>query len=313
MAAHLASRKASTGGSGILRAVRDVAGGLGWPEGPSVLDDGRIVFVEKYSSGLSIWSPEERESRHFAFTGGGPGATALGSDGSLYVTQNGGVMGRFVAETQVPPSIQRVSPDGSSVEIVATEVAGRKLRSPNDLAFGADGRLYFTDPGRIDLSNPDQRGCVFALNPDGSGELIAEMPPTFPNGIAADHDGSIVWVETLTRAVTRYLGDGRTEHICTLPEGHRPDGLAIAADGCLYIAVTDAGGIDVVDREGAVIDFLAVGSVVTNCAFSGSTLYVTDGNQGPMLDPAFVGHLWAIELEAVAAVAPFRGTVERHA
>jgi gluconolactonase len=215
-----------------------------------------------------------------------------------------------VAEVQVPPSIQRVSLDGSLVEIVATEVDGRSLRSPNDLAFGADGRLYFTDPGRIDLSNPDQPGRVYALNPDGSGELVAEMGPTFPNGIAADRDGSIVWVETLTRAVTRHLPSGRTEHICTLPEGHRPDGLAIAADGRLYIAVTDGAGIDVVDPDGAVSDFLPVGSVVTNCAFSGSTLYVTDGNQSPMLDPAYVGSLWALELESVAGLAPFRGAVE---
>jgi hypothetical protein len=31
-----------------------MAGGLGWPEGPTVLPDGRLVFVESYCSQLTV-------------------------------------------------------------------------------------------------------------------------------------------------------------------------------------------------------------------------------------------------------------------
>ena len=38
--------------------IERLADGLGWPEGPTVLPDGRVVFVESYRSQLSVWSPD---------------------------------------------------------------------------------------------------------------------------------------------------------------------------------------------------------------------------------------------------------------
>src|SRR5215210_7999477 len=181
--------------------VRRLAEGLAWPAGPTVLDDGRVVFVETYRSQLTVWAPGRGVER-FADTGGGPNATALGSDGHLYVTQNGGVVGPWRAEEMREPSIQRVAPDGR-VETVATEIDGRRFQAPNDLAFGPDGRLYFTDPGRYDADARPDPGFVFALAPDGTGELVAELPPVYPNGVVVDAHGRVVWVESYTRAVRR--------------------------------------------------------------------------------------------------------------
>jgi gluconolactonase len=42
--------------------------------------------------------------------------------------------------------IQRVRAHGT-VELLFSEVAGHALYCPNDLAFGPDGRLYFTESG----------------------------------------------------------------------------------------------------------------------------------------------------------------------
>ena len=146
-----------------------LATGLAWPEGPTVLPDGRIVFVETYRSHIGYVAPDG-EYGQFAYTAGGPNATALGSDGCLYVTQNGGVVGPWRADEMLQPSIQRITPDGA-IETVATEIAGVPFQAPNDLAFGPDGRLYFTDPGRYDPAALPDPGRIFALDPSGGGEL----------------------------------------------------------------------------------------------------------------------------------------------
>ena len=50
-----------------------VAEGLVWPEGPGILSDGRVAFVETYRSQVSVWSPEQGVQL-LAYTGGGPNA-----------------------------------------------------------------------------------------------------------------------------------------------------------------------------------------------------------------------------------------------
>jgi gluconolactonase len=291
----------------MVRAVRttQLATGLAWPEGPSVLPDGRVVFVETYRSRISVWSPG-RDVEVYADTGGGPNATALGSDGHLYVTQNGGVVGPWRAAEMRPPSIQRVSLAGE-VEIVATEIEGVRFQAPNDLAFGPDGRLVFTDPGGYDPALRPDPGYVFALGPDGRGEVLAELEPVYPNGVVVEADGSVVWVESYTRAVKRRRGDGSVEELRVLDEGHVPDGLAVAANGDLYVTSVTSGGIDVVAADGAEAGFVAVGAVPTNCAFSGSTLYVTDGGVPGEGDATYGGVLWAVELDGVTGLELFRG------
>lgn len=286
---------------------RPIAEGLAWPEGPAVLPDGRVVFVETYRSQLTVWTPGGGTER-FAYTGGGPNAAILGSDGCLYVTQNGGVVGPWRAPDMRPPSIQRVTPDGE-VDIVATEIAGVSFQAPNDLVFGPDGRLYFTDPGRFDYEARPDPGYIFALAPDGSGEVLAELEPTYPNGIVAEADGSVVWVESYTNAVKRRRVDGSVEHVCTLADGHLPDGLKVARDGALYVTTTASHGLDVLSPDGQVIDFVEVGTVPTNCAFSGSTLYVTDGGHAGTGDAEYLGVLWAIELDGVDGMELFPGQI----
>jgi len=270
---------------------------LAWPEGPAVLPDGRVAFVETYRSQVSVWSKEEGY-RPLASPGGGPNAVTLGDDDHLYLCQNGGVVGPWRAPEMRSPSIERISLDGA-VETVAVEIDGLPFRAPNDLTFGADGRLYFTDPGgSFDLEARPDPGRIFALAEDGTGELIAELGNVYPNGIAAEPDGSIIWVESYTRVVHRWRPDGSGETLATLDEEHIPDGLAVASNGDLYVTSVYSGGIDVVAPDGGVKGFIEVGSVPTNCAFAGNTLYVTDGGSpGESSDSSLGGVLWGVDVE----------------
>lgn len=275
-----------------------LAEGLGWPEGPAVLPDATVLFVEAYCSRISAIEPHSRSPavRTFSYTGGGPNAVAAGSDGGVYVTQNSGIVGPWRAADRRPASIQRIDP-GGAVEILAAEIDGVELRAPNDLCFGRDGRLYFTDPGRHDPDSQPDPGYVFALASSGQGEVIAEMAPCYPNGIVAEAAGDIVWVESYTRLVKRWSPEAGTAVICELADGRLPDGLAIAENGDLYITTTATGAVDIVAPDGNEKGTIDIGGCTTNCAFAGSRLLVTDGgHRGDSPTPRLVGSLWSVEV-----------------
>lgn len=194
-----------------------LAQGLGWAEGPAVLSDGRVCFVETYRSQVSVWERGKGVSR-YSYTAGGPNSCVVGTAGAMYVCQNGGTTGPWRADEMVTPSIQVIEKEGSKAQIICSEIEGIKFNGPNDLVFGKNGKLYFTDPGTYRPNDP-QPSYLFELSPDGSGRLLAELsPPTFPNGIAIEADGSVVWAESYTGMVRRLNPDNlQITDICKLP------------------------------------------------------------------------------------------------
>lgn len=291
----------------MKKPIQTLASGLGHPEGPDILSDGRIVMVETYTSRIIAWSAE-RGIHVYADCGGGPNACRLGSDGAVYITQNGGTVGAWRADRMVPPSIQKAWPDGR-VEVVATKVDGVTLQAPNDLAFGPDGRLYFTDPA--DYLPDDRRpGRVFALNPDGSGTLLAELPDAYPNGIVCEADGTPVFVESYERQVFRMKAGAVPVMIHQLPENHVPDGFKVDEKGNFWITTFSSHGVDVISADGQPVDFLETGGVPLNCVFDGDNLIVTDyGDIEGVPDAApMEGRLWRIPV-GVRGMPLFRGSI----
>ena len=276
-----------------------LAEGLGWAEGPTLLPDGRICFVETYRSQVSVWERGRGVSR-YAYTAGGPNSCVLGEDGVMYVCQNGGTTGPWRAEEMVAPSIQRIAREGAAAEIIATELDGRRFNGPNDLVFGPDGRLYFTDPGTYRPADPEP-SYLFVLEADGSGRLLAELhPPTFPNGIAVEADGAVVWAESYTGMVRRLRPDtGLIEDIAVLP-GEKPiaDGMAVCADGLLYVTTVNGGGIEVLRPDGGYVRHIKAGTIPTNCVFHGRDLIMTDaGVLAETADASYGGQLWRLPID----------------
>jgi gluconolactonase len=274
------------------RTLELVASSLGWPEGPTVLPGGRLVFVESYRSQLTIIGAEGA-ARLFAYVAGAPNSCVLGAAGEIYLCQNGGTVGPWRAAEMSVPSIQRVR-EGGTAEIVLTEVGGVALNGPNDLVFAPDGRLLFTDPGTYNPTDPDP-SFIYALAPDGAASVVlAFREPVFPNGLAIEADGSLVWDESYTGRVRRLRPDGTIEDLGRMP-GDNPilDGMKIGADGRLYVTDMVAGGVHVLAPDGAVEGFIACGGAPTNCAFDGETLWVTDaGVLASSAEPSFAGRLW---------------------
>lgn len=260
-----------TGSSALEVLYRDITNA----EGPVVLPDGRVVYTDTYRGLLNVWAEGGREEI-FAKVGGFPNGVALGSDGLLYVANNGGALGGLRSYDTGPGLIQRVA-EGGRPEIVATEIDGRPLNRPNDICFGPGGDLYFTDPGQWNTERPDP-GYLYVIHPDGRAETLLEVGGTYPNGIAVDLDGNVLWVESFTGRLRRLTASGDVDELHTFAPDHKPDGMAIDVDGNVYIATLNSGGLHIVPRDGGGAEFVDLGgTVLTNCAFRGTDLILTDG------------------------------------
>jgi gluconolactonase len=275
-----------------------LAADLGFPEGPVIMGDGRIVLCDGNVGELLVY--ENGEISTFARTGGSPWGAILGTDGAIYVTQGGNVPGS--GDTSAVSGIQRVTADGT-VELLFSEVASCPLYGPNDLAFGPDGRLYFTESGseqdfRFDVRSP---GRLFAVDASGKGEMLLELPDVYPNGIGFDAQQRLYWTESMAHRIQR-LDDGVPTTFCQLSDEHVPDGMAIAADGRLFVCTTISGGVTVVSPDGEVLEEISLGEHATNCIFDGPALYVTATHVADIEASQRTGTLWRVDTDAVGGL-----------
>src|SRR5438445_9532435 len=271
-----------------------LASDLGFPEGPVVMPDGRVVMCA--GDVRELLGCESGTVGTFARMGGSPWGAVLGIDGVVYVTQGGNVPGS--GDTSAISGIQRVTRDGK-VELFCSEVAGHKLYGPNDLAFGPDGRLYFTDSGsegdyRFDVLSP---GRLFVIDGHGGGEMLFELPNVYPNGIAFDAQRRLYWTESMAHRVSRLEG-GKPATFSQLSDGHVPDRMAFAADGRLFVCTTISGGVTVLSPVGEVLEEIDLGQHATNCIFDGSTLYVTATHTADIEASERTGTLWRVDTDA---------------
>lgn len=253
--------------------------------------DGTIVATSVAAGALfRVW-PESSRVEQIATTSGGANGAALAADGSILVTQNGGidfsvlpgVFATFPASVPATPGLQVAAPGGT-----VTYLADTGFRGPNDLAITPDGSVYFTDPGHFPPPE-DHTGRVMIYTRAGEVTTFADGF-YYCNGIAFEPDGTIVVVER--RGLQRVSADGSRDWVNPDLGQGGGDGFCLDADGRFYVASTIEHGIRVVDPDGTVVDFLPIDGegLSTNCCFGGDdlrTLFVTDALPGNLV--AFEG------------------------
>jgi len=202
-----------------------------------------------------------------------------------------------------------LSADGRKIRDAAAECDGKPLRAPNDLSIDPKGGFYFTDPGGSDVKNPI--GTVHYVDPQGKVHLVASGL-AFPNGIVLRPDGGTLVVgESGHNRVLVYpvLSPGKVgaqKVFATLPAkqgdqiDNAPDGMALDADGNLFVAHYGMHTVQVLSPDGKLLRSYPGGNLTTsNVAFGGPAmdqLYVT----GALADEKTSrGAVWRLDLKGV--------------
>lgn len=269
-----------------------VAEGLLFPEGPVAMADGSVILTEIQGQRISRIMPDGTRST-VADTGGGPNGAAIGPDGALYVTNNGGSfqfldMGGLNVPGPTPAShtggsVQRVDLATGAVTTLYTECDGKALVGPNDLVFDRQGGFWFTDHG---CSTPDGRkyGALYYALSDGSKITRWRDHFVSPNGVGLSPDEKTVYMADTSLGrlwsfdvaepgvLNPTAGFAPGNVVATLPGYQLLDSLAVEADGKVCVATIINGGITAFDPDGSTEHFAIPDVIVTNICFGGPDL-----------------------------------------
>ena len=282
-----------------------VAEGFRFPEGPIAMADGSVVLTEIAAGRLTRVHADGRKET-LVETGGGPNGAAIGPDGAIYITNNGGSFewieqAGLLIPGPTPPthtggSIQRYDIASGELTTLYDSCEGKRLVGPNDLVFDRQGGFWFTDHG---CSTPEGRkfGALYYALPDGSRITRLREHFVSPNGVGLSPDESVVYMAdtSLGRlwafdiSAPGELAEGPPFQpgrvVCNLPGYQLLDSLAVEAGGKVCVATIINGGITVFDPDGSTEHYPFPDLLCTNLCFGGEdmqTAWVTASGTGKL-------------------------------
>jgi gluconolactonase len=206
---------------------------------------------------------------------GWPNGLKFHADGRAFITDyKRGIMTLDMASGKVTPLIETIRSES--------------FKGVNDLHFAGNGDLYFTDQGQTGLHDPT--GRVYRYTAEGHLPCLVNTIPS-PNGLVLDLHERVLYVAvTRGNAVWRVplMIDGGVSKVgiaIQLSGGlGGPDGMALDAEGGLVVAHIGL-GVWRFDHLGRPTHFIEppVGHFVTNIAFKGRQLYMTESETGHIL------------------------------
>ena len=244
-------------------------------EGPSFDRKGNLWCVDIPFGRIFRVDPKGRWELVLQYDGW-PNGLKFHQDGSAYIADY--KLGLLKLDTKK-----------GAIEPLLGSAFSEGFKGLNDLHFADNGDLYFTDQGQSGIADPG--GRVYRLRADGELQRLVANAPS-PNGITMNGKNSQVYV-----AITR------AQQIWRLPlmEGGTPSKTGVA----IQLSGGHAGpdGIEMDAEDGLVVCHLGVGvwrfdsnclpthlvhagdhhRLMTNVAFQGKTLYITDSMNGEIL------------------------------
>ena len=280
----------------VVAEVKKVAGGCKFTEGPAADGEGNLLFSDGPDNRIMLLRPNG-DLEVWREPSGRANGMNFDSEGRLVTRCAQGEGGER--------AVRRYEPDGS-VTVLASRYEGKKLNSPNDLCFDAEGRIYFTDPRYGDPDGVEQELMgVYRIEKDGSLIQVIDDAQV-PNGILMSPDGrNLYLVDNNPKAggnrtlLVYALVEGSWVHkgeIYDFSPGRGADGMVLDADGNIYVTAgsDDQAGVYVFTPEGEQVIFLPTPENPTNCTFGGPelmTLYITAMTSVYSIECRVPGHL----------------------
>ena len=271
-----------------------LATGFQWSEGPVWrAKQGDVLFSDVPANTIYRWTDSTGLSvflRPAGFTTPNPPGRELGSNGLTLDAR-----GALVMADHGNRQVARLDEENFTKLTIAARYGGKRLNSPNDVAYHSNGDLYFTDPPYglrgldADSAKEQPHNGVYRVTPSGEVTLLTSEL-SFPNGIAFSPDERTLYVANSDPKRPVWMAydvqadgsvaNGRVhfDAIALVNAGKKgvPDGLKVDRAGHLF--ATGPGGVLVISPAGKHLGTIETGQPTANCAFGdadGRTLYVT--------------------------------------
>ena len=229
-------------------------------------EDGGLLFAQEQPSRVSKLDRDAHVSVFLRDTHGAGALTVDASGRILAVQRTCTDPGRSAASACAEPTaIAVLAPERTTL---VDNIDGKPLGRLNDLIAAKSGNVYFTSGGAFRL---DPRNRVTRVG-DGDAAVRA-------NGIMLSRDERVLYVTNGNTVVAfDLMSDGSTSRMRdfgTLTAGGAGDGMAIDADGRIY--VTSNPGVQVLAPDGTYLGLIPTPRAAISVAFSGvgkKTLYI---------------------------------------
>ena len=203
--------------------------GLGFPEALR-WRDGALWFSDMFRSRVVRWVPGSDPETVLDRVGGGPtvpGGLGWLPDGDLLVVD--------CAERRV----LRLR-EGSVT--VHAELSGLLSHSANDMHVDPDGTAWVGGYGFDPERDEPVPSPLVRISPDGTLATTASVF-VFPNGCERDATGALLVAETFADRLSSMSPDDAVTPGAQFAPGSGPDGLSIAPDGTIFVALAFAGAL----------------------------------------------------------------------
>ncbi|MGH8896178.1 MAG: NHL repeat-containing protein [Egibacteraceae bacterium] len=265
------------------------AANLYYPYGVTVDTDGTLYIAEwgnnrvrKVNSSGTITTVAGTGTQGFSGDSGpataanlsGPDGVAIAADGNLYITE--------VILEEDNHRVRKVDHSGTIITVAGTGIRGfsgdggpataANLFSPIGVAVTTDGALYIADADNCRVRKVDYSGTIITVAGTGTCGFSGDGGPATaanldnPADIAVTADGTLYIADSsnhrvrkvdLSGTITTVAGTGTQGFSgdrgpATAANLSGPDGVAIAADGTLYIADSSNHRVRKVDPSGII-------------------------------------------------------------
>jgi len=233
--------------------------------------DGGLLFAQEQPNTIRKLDQNDKDSVYVSDTHGA-GAVAIDSQGRILAVQRTCTdPGRGNASCSEPTAVAIIYPERET-KVLANSFQGQPLGRLNDLVVDKKGTVYFTV------------GAAYYLKPGGTVTSLGDNIRS--NGIMLSPDEKTLYVTNggvILAFEIQSDGTVNNRRDYAKLEGGNGDGMAVDADGRLY--VTTAPGVQVFGSDGKYLGTIPTPRNPISVAFSGpekKTLYVVgSGALGP--------------------------------